>query len=72
MKKIEPGNAACMFVIQLVESYILIECYQRIKAQQRGLPKIGSKCDPCVLRKGDLKGKMAMFGGFSRNFFSKN
>jgi len=42
----------------------LITCFRRIKAQQRGLPKIRTKCDPSVLCKGDLKGKMAMFGRF--------
>jgi len=41
MKKIESGNAVCMFVIQLFEIYILIHCFKRIKAQQRGLSKTG-------------------------------
>jgi len=49
MKKIKSGKADRMFVIQLFESYILIHCFKRIQAQQRGGPKTGSKYDPCAL-----------------------
>jgi len=70
----ESGNAACMFQIQKIESYVLIPCFKRIKSRQRGLPKPRTKRDPGDLWKGDWTVKWQCLedfpGMFLKNFKS--
>ena len=42
---LEMANATCMSLIQLFASFFFT-CFKWIRAQERGLPKDGAKCDP--------------------------
>jgi len=52
--KTKSENDAYIFLIQLFENLIFIPCFRWIRAQERGLQKTGTKCDPLILWKGDL------------------